>query len=92
MSAEPSVADRELRAFYAVVAAVCYLTTLAAVLACFGKMTEAVGVGAAVTGLLALGRSPTRAGVNVESAGQVGPNGGPPAQPDPPAATPPTSA
>lgn len=72
--------DRDqLHAFYAVILAVCYLTTLAAALAYLGKMTEAVGVGAAVTGLLALARSPARAGVNVEQAGQVGPNGAAPA-------------
>lgn len=63
----------ELRAFYAVIWAVCYLTTIAAILAYNGRMTEAVGVGAAVTGLLALARSPARAGVNVEQADQVGP-------------------
>jgi hypothetical protein len=70
------VTDRDqLHAFYAVIGAVCYLTTLAVLLAYLGKMTEAVGVGAAVTGLLALARSPARAGVNVEQASQVGPNG-----------------
>lgn len=50
--------DRELRAFYAALAAICYLVTIAAVLAAFGKYTEAIGVGAAVTGLLALMKSP----------------------------------
>lgn len=42
--------------FFAILAAICYLTTLAAGLALLGKMTEAVGVSAAVTGLLALAR------------------------------------
>jgi hypothetical protein len=44
--------------FYAILAAICYLTTLAAILSALGKLTEAVGVAGAVTGLLALARLP----------------------------------
>lgn len=44
--------------FYATLAAICYLVTVAAVLAAYGKYSEAIGVGAAVTGLLAIARTP----------------------------------
>jgi len=62
----------QLHAFYAIVVAVCYLTTMAAVLAYMGKMTEAVGVGAAITGLFALANTPRRSsGPTVENATTV---------------------
>ena len=57
--------------FYATLAAICYLTTVAAVLAYMGKLTEAVGVGAAVTGLLALARQPTATPVATTQSGDV---------------------
>jgi len=45
--------------FYATLFAICYLATVAAALSAVGKYTEAIGLGAAVTGLLALARMPS---------------------------------
>ena len=47
---------------------------------------EAFGLGTITGGLIGVLRLPTRAGVNVEQAGQVGPNGSGPAAPDEPPA------
>ncbi len=45
--------------FYAILFAICYLVTIGAVLAALGKYSEALGVGAAVTGLIGVIRLPT---------------------------------
>jgi hypothetical protein len=45
--------DRQsLHAFYATLAAICYLVTIGAVLAALGRDSEALGVSAAVTDLI----------------------------------------
>ena len=70
--------DRDtLIAFGLTLFAICYLATIAAVLAYSGRYAEALGFGGLTTGLVGvLGTfKPRTNGVNVEKADQVGPNG-----------------
>jgi hypothetical protein len=53
--------------FYAILFAICYLVTIGAVLAALGKYSEALGVGAAVTGLIGVIRLPTEKSVTVDN-------------------------
>lgn len=66
--------DHALRAFYACLSAICYLVTIGAILAGLGRYSEALGVGAAVTGLIGVIKLPSRPSVSVAQADQVGPN------------------
>lgn len=50
--------DREVSVFFAILIAICYLVTVAAVLAGLGRYSEAIGVGAAVTGLIGVMKLP----------------------------------
>lgn len=55
--------------FYAILVAICYLATLAAILAFFGKYVEAIGFGGLTTGLIGVIRLPTgKATVTVDNA------------------------
>ena len=68
--------------------AVVFIAALVAVIIAPGLIgrLEAFGLGTITGGLIGVLRMPQRAGVNVEQAGQVGPNGGSPAaEPMPPA-------
>jgi hypothetical protein len=54
--------------FYAILVAICYLATVAAVLAFFGKYAEALGFGGLTTGLIGVIRQPTdRQSVTVDN-------------------------
>ena len=91
------MSDRyQLIAYLATLATLILVLTLALVAAVIepsliGRL-EAFGLGTITGGLIGVLRLPTRAGVNVESAGQVGPNGGAAPAPDPQPATPPPTA
>lgn len=59
--------DHQNRPFFATLIAICYLVTVGAVLSAVGKYTEALGVGAAVTGLIGIARIPSRGSVTVDN-------------------------
>lgn len=62
------MADRSsLHAFYATLAAICYLATVAGVLAYFGRYAEALGFGGLTTGLIGVIRMPSNRSVTVEN-------------------------
>lgn len=61
-----------LIAFCVIVGAICYLATIAAILAAKGKYAEALGFGGLTTGLVGvLGTFKPRSGASVENAGTV---------------------
>ena len=62
-----TVDDRQNHAFYATLAAICYLVTVGAFLVYGGKNVEALAVGAAVTGLIGIARIPSRGSVTVDN-------------------------
>ena len=57
---------RDIHAFYATLAAICYLVTVGAALAAFGHNLEAIGVSAAVTGLIGVIRLPESKRVEID--------------------------
>ena len=59
--------DKANHAFYATLIAICYLVTVGAVLVSYGRNLEALGVGAAVTGLIGIARLPSRGTVTVDN-------------------------
>jgi hypothetical protein len=61
------MSDHTNRPFFATLISICYLVTVGALLSAFGKYTEALGVGAAVTGLIGIARIPSRGSVTVDN-------------------------
>ena len=59
--------NHSLYAFYATLAAICYLVTIGAVLASIGRYSEALGVGAAVTGLIGVIKLPSARTVTIDN-------------------------
>ena len=57
----------DLRPFGWTLLAICYLVTVAAVLAVMGRNIEAVGVSAAVTGLIGVIKLPAQRSVTVDN-------------------------
>ena len=57
----------ELIAYLSTLGAIVVLVAIAAVLAGFGKYSEAIGVSAAVTGLIGVIKIPTRRNVTVDN-------------------------
>jgi len=57
----------QLKAFYATLIAICYLVTLGAVLVALGRSVEALGVAAAVTGLIGLSKVPSSKSTTIDN-------------------------
>lgn len=57
----------QLHAFYATLAAICYLATIAAVLAMYSKYTEALGFGGIVMGLIGMIKLPSARNVTIDN-------------------------
>lgn len=59
--------NNTLRAFDHTLIAICYLATLAGILAMFGRYTEALGFGGVVMGLIGMIKLPTARNVTVDN-------------------------